>query len=351
MSRPEARRGRYAFLTTGRWLRLIGAMVVVSVACVFLGMWQWGRYETRSAQAAQVAAAYDAEPVALTDLLPAPAGPVRAAEEWRPVQLTGHYAPGGTVLLRNRPVDGTPAVHVIAPFVARAGGEDVLVVVDRGWAAAEDGEAARADLPQPPPGDVTVTGRLRVAEQPFDRAAPTGQIYTLAPTQVLAGVATVTDLAEVAALPVLDGYVQAVSEDPAPQVALGGYTRPESSYGTNLSYAFQWWFFAAGALAAIVILARREAAENAGHAPVRRARSAEVEEDALVDAQLAAAPRPEDTPAADGAAAGQAGAGQAGTSVPAVDGDASTTPPADALPHRGSAANAAPAPGSPVRRG
>ena len=37
------------------------------------------------------------------------------------------------------------------------------------------------------------------------------------------------------------------------------YDRPSTTLGNNLSYAFQWWFFAAGAQVAWLLLARREA--------------------------------------------------------------------------------------------
>ncbi|MPV35792.1 SURF1 family cytochrome oxidase biogenesis protein [Georgenia subflava] len=284
---------RYAFLRTRRWAGLIAAMVVVSVTCALLGVWQWGRYESRYAEARQVEAVHDAEPVPLTEALDSLAGPVGTDEAWRTVELTGRYVDGGTVLLRNRPVDGTPAVHVVAPFVATTDAGEVLVIVDRGWVEASRADTAGAELPQPPAGEVTLTARLRVAEEPYDRVPPAGQIYTLAPEQVMAGVATVTD-AVPAGLPVLDGYVAAVAEDPAATTALPGYGRPTFRYATNMSYAFQWWFFSAGALAALVILARREAAEDAGDragsedaVPARKPRlSAEAEEDAIVEAQL-----------------------------------------------------------------
>ena len=37
------------------------------------------------------------------------------------------------------------------------------------------------------------------------------------------------------------------------------YERPSTALGNNLSYAFQWWFFAVGAQIAWLLLARREA--------------------------------------------------------------------------------------------
>lgn len=270
---------RYAFLTSGRWLGLIAAMVVVSVVCALLGVWQWGRYEVRAAQAAQVDAVYDAAPVPLTDALDG--RPVVGADaEWRPVTLTGRYAEDSTVLLRNRPVDGTAAVHVVAPFLAElpAGGR-LVVVVDRGWTGAAAAEAG--DVPAPPDGDVALVGRLRMPEARGDRTAPAGQVYTLDAGEVLGS----GGVAGIDGLPVLDGYVAAVSEQP-PAEPLGGFGRPDSRYGVNLSYAFQWWFFSAGALVALVVLARREAAEESGTQAPRRRRTAEMEEDAVVDAQL-----------------------------------------------------------------
>ncbi|GAA4286329.1 SURF1 family protein [Georgenia daeguensis] len=281
------RRGRYAFLRTRRWVGLIALLVAASVACALLGVWQWGRYAVRHAEAEQVSAVYDAAPVPLEEALRSVTGPVRPDEEWQPVELRGRYLDGGTVLLRNRPVEGTPAVHVVAPFVARTGDGEVLVVVDRGWVPAEVADGGGA-VPQPPPGDVTLTARLRDAEAAHERVPPAGQVYTLAPSQVLDAVGGVSDLGAVADVPVLDGYVVAAAESPEAAEAVGRYGRPGSKHAMNISYAFQWWVFSAGMLVALVVLARREAAERSGHGPVRRVSRAEFDEDLEVYTQLQA---------------------------------------------------------------
>ncbi|MCK6212171.1 SURF1 family protein [Georgenia sp. EYE_87] len=280
-------RGRYAFLRTRRWVRLTALLVAASVACALLGVWQWGRFTDRHAEAEQVSAAYDADPVPLEEALRSPTGPVRADEQWQPVELRGRYLDGGTVLLRNRPVEGTPAVHVVAPFVARTDDGEVLVAVDRGWVPAQVADGG-GTVPQPPDGEVTLTARLRTAEAAHERVPPAGQVYTLAPAQVLDAVGGVTDLGAVADLPVLDGYVIAAAEDPEAAGAVGGYGRPGSKHAMNISYAFQWWVFSAGMLVALVVLARREAAERSGHGPVRRVGRAEFDEDLEVYTQLRA---------------------------------------------------------------
>jgi len=287
---------RYAFLWSARWLGLAVAVLAFVAACVVLGMWQWDRFDNRLAEARQVADAYDAEPVPLTEVTGEDLR-VAAADEWRPARVTGHYVDGGTVLLRNRPVDGSPAVHAVTPFVADTGVGQVVVVVDRGWLPAEEAEETGAVVPQPPTAGVAMTGRLRPAETAVERDRPTGQIYRLAPDEVIEAASEVTDVGALEDLPVLDGYLVAAGPEISPPGAedtaasegsaeLGTYPRPSSNWGLNLSYAFQWWLFAAGGLVAVVVLARREAADRAGDAPRPRRVTAEEEEDALVDAQL-----------------------------------------------------------------
>lgn len=281
-------RRRYAFLLSARWLGLIAVLVVVSVTCVRLGIWQWDRHVGRSALVEQVETAYDADPVPVADLVE-PGEPVTADIQYRPVFLEGSYVEDGTVLLRNRPVNGANAVHVVTPFVADVGGQEIVVVVERGWlpAAAADGAVPRA-----PEGDVTLVARLRVGEDvdPRGRQPPVGQTYTLAPGDVLAAAATVTELGEAAELPLLDGYAQLADPGPVTARQPEPFPYPDTDLGPHLSYAFQWWVFAVGAIVALVVLARREAHEDDAlplePAPRRHRPTAEDEEDALVEAQL-----------------------------------------------------------------
>lgn len=322
MSRPATPApgpGSYDFLTAPRWIGLIALMVAIAVACVFLGRWQWGRFEERVADDRQVDAAYDTPAVPIAELLTAPPGGgggapgtgagapvVEPEDEWRLVELTGTYVDGATVVLRNRPVDGTPAGHLITPFLVDAGaGRDaasgdalsdgagvgtgtgtIVVLVDRGWLSSAEMDVAGAELPAPPSGEVTLTGRLRLPEEPEDRDRPAGQVYTITPLEVLGSAGQVADVSSAAGLPVLDGYVLGETESPPAAVTLGDYQRPSFNYGMNLSYAIQWWLFAIGAVLALVVLARREAAERAGRGPVRTVSRAEFEEDLEIYTQL-----------------------------------------------------------------
>ncbi len=288
---------RFGFLLTPRWLRLIGLTILISLACTAAGWWQWNRHTARLAAVEQVEANYEATPVPLHDVLDDPAAPLDRRDVWRPVSATGTFPAGGTVLLRNRPVSGTPAIHVLAPLVVTMpDGSRAVLVVDRGWLPAGSEEQPAA-LPRLPAGDVDVVVRLRAPEAPADRAAPPGQAYAVNPAQVL-GLSAVSD--DVRALPVLDGYGLLADERPAGEALPRPLPRPDTDLGSHLSYTFQWWLFAIGAYVGLVVLARREAAAldaPAQHPPAdsgrartgARRRSAEQEEDALIDAQLAAA--------------------------------------------------------------
>ncbi|MBD8062252.1 SURF1 family cytochrome oxidase biogenesis protein [Oceanitalea stevensii] len=271
---------RYRFLLSRRWVGLAAVFLVIAVACVFLGAWQWSRHEDRSAANALVNGNYDSAPQPIEEVVE---DTVPDDLVWRRVVVEGRYT-GEQVVVRNRPVDGSAAARVLAVLEVEEdddGGR--LVVVDRGWVPLGEGDP---QLPDSPAGDVTLEGRLRAAEGTDERTAPAGQVYRIEP-------ATVVEAAGVAGGELFDGYLLATAEDGAPAAGLEPFPRPDTSPGNHLSYAFQWWVFALGAIVGYVVLARREAAELVG-APQRpaeparspRRRSDADEEDALIDAQL-----------------------------------------------------------------
>ncbi|WP_448631661.1 SURF1 family cytochrome oxidase biogenesis protein [Cellulomonas soli] len=272
--------------------------LTLATVCTFLGRWQWNRHVARDAAIATVEANWAADPVPVAQVLPDPTAALPDADEWRSVTLTGRYDPQATVLLRNRPVDGSPAYHVLVPFLPEETptGRSTVLVVDRGWVPMGEDASATVDLPDPPTGTVTVTVRLRQPERPSTRSAPAGQVQSVDVEQVLAaGGLDMTGLTAYAS------YGSLVSEDPAPATSLGELPAPSTDPGSHLSYAFQWWVFAAGSLGAFTWMGVREVRDPRpvpgqtphGSAPVpaaasrRRGGRAEDEEDALIDAQLA----------------------------------------------------------------
>jgi len=269
-----------------RLRRAIATMAVaslVSAACVMLGLWQWHRHLARSAAIAVVTSNYDAPPVPLEKAM-AGGTTVAAGQEWQRVTATGQYLPDATVLLRNRPVNGVSGYHVLAPFLVGSGEQSgTVLLVDRGFLPAAGAATAVPDVPAPPQGTVELVARLRVSERPTDRDAPTGQVQVIETSAARAAAAAPWTQ------PALTGYAQAVTEDGAAPAGLAPLALPSTDLGPHLSYAFQWWVFATGALIGAVVLLRREGATAPSPRPARRRPTAEQEEDALLDAQETAA--------------------------------------------------------------
>jgi len=268
-----------------RAVGLVLLAVAVSVACVFLGRWQWHRHVARDAAIRLVEQNYSADPVPLAELLPEPGATLAPRDVWRQATVTGTYDADATVLLRNRPVASQPGFHVVTPLELADGS---VLVVDRGWVAWDEDASGELDVPAPPAGEVTVTVHLRPDEPADPRSAPAGQVQAINVGQVLA--------AGGSSAASFGGYGGLVAESPAAPVELGALPAPSTDPGSHLSYAFQWWTFSVGSLAAFGWLARRELLEGAqaaaggGPAPEARSRrrrtSDEDVEDALIDSQL-----------------------------------------------------------------
>lgn len=263
----------YRFLTSSRWVGLIIAAIIVVVTCLFLGRWQWHRYEYKKALVAQFDRAYHAKVIDFDQVIEGGVS-IGGDREWQPVSLTGTWASDEQVLLRNRAVGGQNAYRILAIYRAETNTGPIDVVVDRGWMPVSD------SAPTPPPlTDGPITGRLRPPEPADARVVTTNHVQKINPDQVLEAAGLDTQQ-----VPVLHGFVQITDGD----AGLSWYPTPERDLGPHLSYAAQWWIFAFGTIVGVVILARREAGENAGERrrPPRKRGMAEAEEDALIEAQL-----------------------------------------------------------------
>lgn len=296
-----------------RALALVLVALVVATGCAFAGRWQWNRHVARDALIRVVERNYAAQPVPLDEVLPSAGAALGTDDVWRRAVVTGRYLPEATVLLRNRPVESTPGYHVLVPFVVEGGGEPgAVLVVNRGFVGMGTDGSAAVDVPAPPAGPVEVTVRLRL-DEPRARAAAAGQVQAISVAQVLD---QAPDGAALDGLTPYRAYGALADEDPAPAQGLVPLPAPSTDPGSHLSYAFQWWTFALGALVGFSIMARRELVDAGGDVgaeevpggpgpdpdgtpstsprsprdarPARRHRgpSAEDVEDALIDAQL-----------------------------------------------------------------
>ncbi len=255
----------YRFLLSGRWLGLFALALVVAVACVLLGSWQWHRREDRLARNAEVVENYDRDPVGLEDALPDPTR-FPPGGTWTPVLLEGEYVPDATVLVRNRTRDGRPGYQVLVPLRSDDG---AVLVVDRGFVPIGETGERPDQVPAPPEGEVAVVARLREPEPADGRGAPAGQAQRISPAALSAAMAGASGGRFASEDVVTGAYGDLAAEDPAPATAPLREPRPALDEGPHLSYALQWVVFAVGALVGFVVLARRTAFDDADDADDR----------------------------------------------------------------------------------
>ncbi|HEX4811770.1 MAG TPA: SURF1 family protein [Nonomuraea sp.] len=246
----------YRFLLTPRWLALHVVVLLVIPAFVLLGRWQFGRFEERSANSERVTANIEAPPVPL-DRLAAPGQPVRESDRFRTVTVAGTYDPSHALVVRRRPQEGRPGYYVLTPLVT---GDRTAVLVNRGWVEAGATADTPPDVPLPPTGQITVTGRLRPSET--EESSGIRNVTGLPPGQVL-----LIDAAEIGKrLPyaLVGGYVELTRQEPARSPAPEPVPEPDvgSGGGLNLAYGVQWWLFIGIAIGGWILLIRRELAER-----------------------------------------------------------------------------------------
>ncbi len=225
---------------------VFGVLVLaVAVLCVRLGFWQVSRYHQKQRMNAALRATLAAPPVAIG----AGAAPLDSVRDRR-VRVAGAYDETRQVLLAGRVVEGTPGVEVVTPLVLADGS---AVLVDRGWLPAAD--AVTADPGgSPEPGRRDVTGIARAIPRGAERGRPMRRIPSSAG---LAWSARALDLDSLAGrFPyALAPYV--VSQAPGPGVPERPVRQPPQPFdeGMHVSYAIQWFAFAAILAGGLVALA------------------------------------------------------------------------------------------------
>lgn len=236
-----------SLILSRRWLGYLGVAIVFAVVCVFLSHWQADRTAEKEALQSRVDANYDAEPVAIDELLGS-LDSFDVDDEYRRVTMTGTYLVDEQVLVRNRPRSGNPGFEVVTPLRLDDG---TVFMVDRGWVPTGNEQDLPDSVPAPPEGEVTVTVRLKAGEDPIPgRSAANGQIATI-DLDDLAG--RVGEPAYTAA------YGLMTDEDPAPaETRPAEALMPEINIGMHISYAIQWILFAVMAFAFLAYAVRRE---------------------------------------------------------------------------------------------
>ncbi len=222
-----------------RWLLTTLLVLLGSLLCIRLGIWQLERLEQRRAFNAHVRAMWEAAPLTLTgqtseDL---------TAMEYRAVTASGRYDFENQVALRNRYYQNQAGYHLLTPLLLDDGS---AVLVERGWIPA-DGNATPADWRKyDSPGLVTIQGQIRLGQSKPDLGGAPDP--ALAPGQTRLDFWNIVNLERIRQqmpYPLLEVFIQPDADPTDTTPPIPFQPEIELTEGPHLGYAGQWFTFAA----------------------------------------------------------------------------------------------------------
>lgn len=242
-------------LMTGRWLIKHLLVVLVLIVLINLGFWQLHRLDEKRTLNRNITAALNQPPIPLSD------SSINPAElHFHRVVVTGTFDNAQAIAIRNQFLaDDTPGLHLVTPL--RLKNSDQAVLVDRGWIPRGDSDPEPADLTAyDVPGEVTVEGIAYQTQtrpgmlSPLDPPLKEGQTRLVAWFRV-----DIDRIQTQLPYPLLPVFVRQL---PGPNADPKSLPRQESGVtldeGPHLSYALQWFSFAAILVVTYGVFLRQE---------------------------------------------------------------------------------------------
>ena len=226
------------------------ALVLVAAAFVRLGFWQLGRLEERRAANREAAAAREAPVRELA------VGADWSAEELneRWVEASGVFDHEHELVIRGQAFQGTPGVLVVTPL--RLAASDSAVLVLRGFVPAADAVRANLDSLREP-GAKRVRGLATPIPSGHGQPLEHGGRTTWARLDL-------GPVRERLPYPILPVLLRQTPDSTLPRLPRR-LPPPELSDGPHLSYAVQWFAFAAMSVAfGVLVVGRTGRRERAG---------------------------------------------------------------------------------------
>lgn len=236
--------------TSGVRVRVIVFCVIsIALAALFvrLGLWQLDRLTWRRGLNAEVAGHIGSAPVPV-EQLPHDS----AAMRYRRVQLTGVFDYANEIVITQRIRGGSPGVNLLTPL--RISGRDTAYLINRGWVYSPDGkDIDRAKWREPDTANVIAF------------ALPAASIVANAAGVVSPKIMRSLDFDAVQkGVPYPIARVQLVQlGDTSPKANVPPRLQPPApDEGPHMSYAIQWFSFAAIALVGAGLFAYNDGNRN-----------------------------------------------------------------------------------------
>ena len=232
-------------LASGGWIVSHIFALAMVVLMVNLGFWQLRRLDERRTDNAEIAAAMSQDPFDIAAHLDRRGLP----PEYTAVAATGTYLADAEVRIGNRSSGGQPGFWLATPLELDDGR---AVAVVRGWVPRRTLTGLDERSTAPPEGEVVVAGLA------FDSVGG-GRVAETAPTEVPEISRMDLDrYAEVSGIDVEGVWIRLRAQSPPqPEGLPEPVPDPDLGEGPHLSYAFQWFFFSAGAIVVYGLILRR----------------------------------------------------------------------------------------------
>lgn len=219
-----------------RWLFPTLVVLLGTVVCIRLGIWQLDRLEGRRAFNTQVESMRALPALNLNREQPSSI----AEMEWRSVQVTGEYDFANQIAVRNQYHEGQHGYHLLTPLLL----DGSAVLVDRGWIPAEGNSAPSGWRKYDEEGSISISGQIRLG-----RGKPAfGGLADVLPAN--GGRLEIWNNADVARIasqlpyPILPVYIQPDVDSFDDQPPIPFQPDLQLTEGPHLGYALQWFTFA-----------------------------------------------------------------------------------------------------------
>jgi surfeit locus 1 family protein len=217
--------------------------IAVALFCA-LGFWQLSRHRERVVTLESQSRRLDAEPLSRVDVLSGD-----SMLYYRRVSLAGRFDLANEIILMNRTRHGAPGVHLLTPLILE--GSDSAILVNRGWVYSPDGSTVDVELWRE---DIHVADSTAALSAPLQLTGlllpyPLGE--TPARRMGADSVHKVQRLQRelVSGLlpyPLAPLYIQLLAADTLVRRGVPTPLPPPTlTAGSHLSYAIQWFAFAA----------------------------------------------------------------------------------------------------------
>jgi surfeit locus 1 family protein len=232
------------------WILII-IIALSSLICIRLGFWQLSRLQQRMDRNASI-----------TDQLDASVRPFSLSEnDYQRVTIEGEYLHDHEILLQNRSLNEVAGFHVITPLRLKDGS---VVLVDRGWIAYEAGANFTLESYQMTES-VRIEGVLLPGQtQPRWRFLSDPIPESGEPPLKTWRVVDINGMQQQMPFPLHQQYISLVGVEPTVEPQPEPDFQLDLSNGPHLSYALQWFAFAAIAIIGGAIMLRRSRPQGQG---------------------------------------------------------------------------------------